>query len=384
MPEPHQTAKPKTVCFGAYELELRNAQLKKHGLRVKLQRQPAQILVLLVSQPGEVVSREQLRTYLWQEDTFVDFDHGLNNAINRIREVLCDSASSPRFIETIPKTGYRFIGELQEARASDPLLVPDPAVASVDGKLRGSLSDSEFPVRQRAEVQTPAANTLSRVMALTVVLALTLGMSGGIAKTLRPPVQSLVVLPFENLSGDPSQDYFADGMTDALITDLARIGSLQVISRTSAMHYKRSHQSLPEIARELNVDAVVEGGVVRSGGRVRISAQLIQASSDRHLWARAYDRDAREILSLQREVAESIVREIQAKMAAPGNTGDNGRETANSEAYEAVPERQILHSPARYARFRARYWIFEASNPIGSELRSRTRSSRRFLRVGWA
>ena len=346
MPEPHQTAKPKTVCFGAYELELRNAQLKKHGLRVKLQRQPAQILVLLVSQPGEVVSREQLRTYLWQEDTFVDFDHGLNNAINRIREVLCDSASSPRFIETIPKTGYRFIGELQEARASDPLLVPDPAVASVDGKLRGSLSDSEFPVRQRAEVQTPAANTLSRVMALTVVLALTLGMSGGIAKTLRPPVQSLVVLPFENLSGDPSQDYFADGMTDALITDLARIGSLQVISRTSAMHYKRSHQSLPEIARELNVDAVVEGGVVRSGGRVRISAQLIQASSDRHLWARAYDRDAREILSLQREVAESIVREIQAKMAAPGNTGGNGRETPNSEAYEAYLKGKFFtHQP---------------------------------------
>ena len=230
----------------------------------------------------------------------------------------------------------------------------------------------------------PQQQTRSERMALTVVLALTLGMSGGIAKTLRPPVQSLVVLPFENLSGDPSQDYFADGMTDALITDLARIGSLQVISRTSAMHYKRSHQSLPEIARELNVDAVVEGGVVRSGGRVRISAQLIQASSDRHLWARAYDRDAREILSLQREVAESIVREIQAKMTAPWKHRRQRAGNAKLRSLRSLPKRQILHSPARYARFRARYWIFEASNPIGSELRSRTRSSRRFLRVGWA
>ena len=171
-------------------------------------------------------------------------------------------------------------------------------------------------------------------------------MSGGIAKTLRPSVRSLVVLPFENLSGDPSQDYFADGMTDALITDLARTGSLQVISRTSATHYKGSHQSLPEIARELNVDAVVEGGVMRSGGRVRISAQLIQAASDRHLWARAYERDAREVLSLQREVAQSIVSEIRAKMAAPGNTGGSGRETANSEAYEAYLKGKFFtHQP---------------------------------------
>ncbi len=334
------------ACFGAYELDLRSGQLKKHGLRLKLQRQPAQILVLLVSQPGEVVTREQLRNYLWQEDTFVDFDHGLNNAINRIRELLCDSATTPRFIETIPKTGYRFIGEVEEVGVSNPKPLPAQVVSLADVKVGGPLLNSGASVMRGDEAQTGTIGRFGRGAALAVVLSLTLGMSGGIAKTSQPSVRSLVVLPFENLSGDPAQDYFADGMTDALITDLARTGSLQVISRTSAMHYKGSHQPLPEIARELKVDAVVEGGVMRSGGRVRISAQLIQGASDQNLWARAYERDARDVLPLQREVAQSIVTEIRAKIAAPGNTGGSGRETGNSEAYEAYLKGKFFtHQP---------------------------------------
>lgn len=331
MSEVSQSAK--SVRFGPYELDLRSAQLKKHGLRVQLQWQPAQILVLLVSQPGEVVTREQLRTCLWQENTFVDFDHDLNNAIDRIREVLCDSANPPRFIETIPKTGYRFIGEVEEVKVSNPYIPPEPALVS--DSPNGRLSDSEALAGRQDAPRSASIQRPGRAAALAVVLGLTLGMSGGIAKTLRPQIRSLVVLPFHNLSGNASQDYFADGITDALITDLARIGSLRVISRTSAMHYKGSRQSLPQIARELNVDAVVEGGVVRSGGRVRITAQLIEAASDRHLWARAYDRDAREVLSLQRELARSIVGEIQGGVTNQGKPGGSGRETPNSEAYEA-------------------------------------------------
>jgi TolB-like protein/Tfp pilus assembly protein PilF len=184
-------------------------------------------------------------------------------------------------------------------------------------------------------------------VALTIVLTVTLSLNGGIAnKTSRPPVQSVAVLPFENLSGDPSQDYLADGMTDALIGDLAGIGSLQVIARTSVMHYKNSHQPLLEIARGLNVDALVKAGVVRSGGRIRISAQLIRVSSDRARWARAYDRDVRELLPLQKEVAEGIAAEIQSKMPDPGSNGGNGRETPNSEAYDAYLKGKFLtHQP---------------------------------------
>ena len=318
---------PHTVRFGVYELNLQSAQLKKHGLRIKLQRQPAQILVLLVTKPGEVVTREQLRAHLWREDTFVDFDHGLNNAINRIRDVLCDSPSEPHFIETIPRTGYRFIGKLEEVR--EVLAFPS-TVTRIRPEAEASKGVVTRPLR------------LGRMAAFATVLGLTLGMGGGMSKASRQAIHSLVVLPFENLSGDASQDYFADGMTDSLITDLARLGSFDVISRTSAMHYKGVRTTLPEIARELNVDAVIEGGVVRSGGRVRISAQLIEASSDRHLWAHAYDRDAKEVLSLQREVVQSIVQEIQAKLAGQESERVAPRPTSNMEAYEAFLKGQFF------------------------------------------
>ena len=259
--------------------------------------------------------------------------------------MLCDSATTPRFIETIPKTGYRFIGEVEQVGVSNTQALPAQVGSLAEVPVGGPRLDSGPSVIRGDQSRTGTIGRLGRGAALAVVLSLTLGMSGGIAKTLQPPIRSLVVLPFENLSGDPSQDYFADGMTDALITDLARTGSLQVISRTSAMHYKGSHQPLPEIARELKVDAVIEGGVMRSGGRVRISAQLIQAASDRNLWARAYERDARDVLPLQHEVAQSIVNEIRAKMA-PGNPGSGGRETLNSEAYEAYLKGKFFtHQP---------------------------------------
>jgi TolB-like protein/Tfp pilus assembly protein PilF len=195
-------------------------------------------------------------------------------------------------------------------------------------------------------MQTTTANRLGRLIVLTIVLTLTLGMSGGTAKKALQPIQSVLVLPFENLSGDPSQDYLADGLTDTLINDLGKMGALQVIARTSALHCKNSQKSLLDIARELNVGALVKAGVVRSKGKIRISVQLIRATSDRHPWARTYDRDARELQSLQREVAENIVTEIQSKMPSPGNPGSAGRETPNSEAYEAYLKGKFFtHQP---------------------------------------
>jgi TolB-like protein/DNA-binding winged helix-turn-helix (wHTH) protein/Tfp pilus assembly protein PilF len=308
------------VRFGAYELDLRTAQLKKHGLRVRLQRQPAQILVLLVSQPGEVLTRDQLRIHLWRSDTFVDFDHGLNNSINRIREVLCDSAAEPHFIETIPKTGYRFIGKVEEVDAQ-------PALA--DRGLREISESTSDGLRARR-----VPHLILRVAALSTILVLTLGMGG--SKSRFPPqtIRSLLVLPFDNLSGDASQDYFADGMTDALITDLTKIKALRVISRTSSMHFKGTHKSLPEIVQELKVDGVLEGSFVRSGNQVRITAQLIEAPSDQNIWAESYDRDVSNVVRLQDDVARTVAREIAVKVTPREQSLLTSNHSVNPEAYE--------------------------------------------------
>src|SRR5882762_490204 len=233
------------VRFGSFELDLRAGELRRQGVKLKLQEQPFQILAMLLEQPGQVVTREELRSRLWPVDTFVDFDHSLNKAINKLREALGDSAETPRFIETLAKRGYRFIRDLQGS----------------PGQIR-----------------------------------------------------SLLVLPLENLSRDPDQEYFADGLTEELITKLTRIGGLRVLSRTTAMYYKGVRKPLPEIARELQVEGVVEGTVLRSGERVRISAQLIHAPTDTHLWADSYERDLRNVLTLQSEVAQAIAREVQVKL----------------------------------------------------------------------
>src|SRR5437667_10505342 len=217
-----------SVRFGAFELDQDAGELRKQGTRMKLQEQPLQMLQVLLQRPGEVVTREELQQKIWPSDTFVDFDHGINNAIKRLREALGDAAETPNYIETLPRRGYRFIGKIEHEK---------------------------------------------------------------------PKFRSLAVLPLENLSHDPEQEYFAEGLTEALITTLAKIGELRVVSRTSAMKYKgvRS-KSVPEIARELGVDRIVEGTVLRSGDRVRISAQLIDASSDTHIWAESYERNLRDEL----------------------------------------------------------------------------------------
>ena len=248
------------IRFGPFEADTRSGELRREGLKIRLQEQPFQILVILLEHAGEVVIREDLIGRLWPDNTFVDFDRGLNKAINRLREALGDSADKPRFIETLPQRGYRF-------------LAPVTAVA------RGTSSGKE----EHGPVPPPHA--------------------------LR--IDSLAVLPLENLSGDPSQEYFSDGMTDELIAAISRIKLLRVISRTSVMRYKGAHKSLAEIARELRVDAVVEGSVMRSGDRVRIITQLIYIPEDKHLWSGRYERELRDILQLQAEIAQEIASQIQ-------------------------------------------------------------------------
>lgn len=304
--------------FGVFELDLRAGELRKYGIRVRLQEQPFQVLAMLVTHPGEVVSREDLRNKLWPADTFVDFDHGLNKAVNKIRDALGDSAESPRFVETVARRGYRFLADVASPDAT-PTATPAPGVLPQ-------------PVERR--VPLPWAWTIAAALGVAA-LATLIAFRFHSANNAPAAIHSLAVLPLESLSADASQDYFADGMTDELITDLGQISALRVISRTSVMSYKRTRKPLPQIGRELGVDAVVEGTVLRSGDKVRITAQLIRAQNDQHLWAQSYVGDMRDTLSLQTRVARSIAGEIRISLTPPEETALNSAKAVNPDAYEA-------------------------------------------------
>ena len=310
----------RVLHFGVFEVDLKACEIRKHGVRLKLPEQPFQVLSVLLENPGEIVTRDELRTRLWPSDTFVDFDHGLNNAVMRLREVLGDSSENPRFVETIPRRGYRFI-----APVAGSLL---PAASAIQpheesGQVRVEAAKPE-PVEMPAEVRSKSADRpwpltgRLAVVGAGILLACLLGAAAFYRyhRTAIAPVQSksLIVLPLENLSGDKDQDYFADGMTDDLIANLAKIHSLRVISRSTAMSYKGTHKPLSQIASELNVDAVVEGTVLRVGDRVRITAELVQVSTDRHLWADTYESQLGDILALQNRVSSAIVNEIRINL----------------------------------------------------------------------
>jgi TolB-like protein/DNA-binding winged helix-turn-helix (wHTH) protein/Tfp pilus assembly protein PilF len=320
--------------FGSFEMDLRAGELRKHGVRIRLQAQPFQILGMLLERPGEVVTREELRQALWPGDTFVDFDHGLNNAINRLREALGDSAESPRFLETLPRRGYRFIAAVEAVLSSSPsnsaAQVVDSAPPTLASDKVAALPVESSKASLRARLWIAASTGAAALLVLLVSLN-TWGLRQRLlGATATRRIQSIVVLPLENLSGDPSQEYFADGMTDELITQLAQIGGLRVISRTTAMQYKGTRKSVPEIGRELHVDGIVEGTVFRSGEQVRISAQLVDSSSDQHVWAQSYERDLRDILALQKEVAGGVAHEVRANLLP----GEQPR-AVNPQAYEA-------------------------------------------------
>ena len=271
----------RVVRFGSFEVDLKAGEIRKHGRRVRLQEKPFQVLEALLERPNDLVGREELRERLWPADTFVDFDNGLNNAVNKVRRVLGDSAAAPSYIETVGRRGYRFI-------------------AAID-----------------ADMRTPPADRLGWIPAA------------------RPPVGSLAVLPLANLSGDEQEDYFCDGMTDALIAQISGIRSLRVISRQSIVRYKGSRSPMPAIARELGVDALVEGSVVRAGGRVRISVQLVHGAQDRHLWSGQWERELRDVLIVQSEIARAVADAVAATLT----TGETSRleraGNVNPIAYDA-------------------------------------------------
>ena len=313
--------------FGVFEADIRTGELTKHGKRLRLQQQPFQLLALLLERPGELVTREELSSKLWPQTT-VDFDHGLNKAIGKIREALGDSSENPRFIETVARRGYRFLADVAVVRAERPATVATDLAPLRDTGLHGRADASKSPRRPTARAWGLFG------FGLALVLAVSLSWVLYPRSHPSPAIRSLAVLPLENLSGDPAQDYFAEGMTDELITRLAQISALRVISRTSVMTYKSVRKSLPEIARELNVDAVVEGSVSRSGERIRITAQLIQVPADTHMWAQTYDQDFKDTLALQSKVARDISEQIQVTLNRQEQAALVKSRTVNPEAYE--------------------------------------------------
>jgi TolB-like protein/DNA-binding winged helix-turn-helix (wHTH) protein len=345
---------PHKIRLGDFEIDLRTAELRNNGQRFVLQGQPFQVLTLLLERPGELITREELKKKLWCSDTFVDFDHSLNKAVNRLREALHDSAEKPQYVETITRRGYRLIASIEPIEASPS---KEHVAASGAPPIVRSSSIQEH-VTEPTGLSSPVRRHFPAILGAVLVLLFSgLGLlywrdkfgpktSSGEGRLVpndrfspqtgaMAQIRSIAVLPLDNLSHDPEQEYFADGMTDALINNLSKIGALRVISRTSIIQYKATRKPLPEIARELRVDAVVEGSVQRSANQVRITVQLIDAKTDSHLWARSFDRDLNDALALESDVAQAVASEIQITLTPADVARFSGSHAVSKKAHDA-------------------------------------------------
>ena len=336
------------VRFGVFEVDLRSGELHKQGIKIKLHDQPFQVLAMLLEHPGELVTREQLHHKLWPADTFVDFDVGLNSAIKRLRDALGDSTEDPRYVETLPRRGYRFIAPVEGQKTSQP----GELSAEVTSPPLGQAGPRSISWRR---------SLLAALLVLTLAAVFFSAVRAWRGHSTGSRIRSLAVLPLENLSGDPSQEYFVDGMTDELTTNLAKIKSLRVISRSSAMQYKNARTPLAEIARSLHVDAVVEGSVVRSGDKLRITAQLIDARTDQHLWAEEYDRDMRDVMALQGEVARDIAQKIRIAVTPEERAQLTSSRRIDPEAYEAYLKGRYFWNKRTEAGIKKAIAYFEQS-----------------------
>ena len=310
--------------FNDTELDVGRYEIRRNGRALRLERLPMELLILLASRQGELVAREEVVEHLWGKGVHVDADQGINTAIRKIRLCLRDTAENPIYIQTVVGKGYRFI---------TPVTLSLTAVPVTQGERSPHLEGIDSP---NISLQHSSRSSMKKWLAMAVIVAAMAATSAWLWSAHRErqdvPIRAIAVLPLENLSADPAQDYFADGVTDELITELAKMGSVRVISRTSSMQYKHAKGNLRKIASELDVDAVVEGAVARSGNRVRITVQLIRASSDQHLWANSYERDVSDILALQTEIAASVARELRVELAIQVPAPTSPR-PLNQEAY---------------------------------------------------
>jgi TolB-like protein/DNA-binding winged helix-turn-helix (wHTH) protein/Flp pilus assembly protein TadD len=350
-PGPTSPAQSSMVRFGVYEFDRLAGELRKQGMRIRLEGQPLAILKMLLEHRGEVVSREELQKKLWPADTFVDFEHSLNAAVKRLRTALNDSPDEPRYIETLARRGYRFIAPVEVGAAQAP-----EKIAAEERSLPLISTPAVAPARFRA----------GRVWLIALVLVFVAGTGAwgwlqwrnrAKASVSGPVIRSLAVLPLDNLSAEPSQQYLADGMTEDLIGRLSMIHGLRVISRTSVMHFKNTQLSVPEIGKALNVDALVEGSVIRDGDRVRVHAQLIRAATDEHFWSEEYDRELKDVLTLQSDMAEAIAKRVEVSVTGQERALLVAARPVAPEVYESYvkaksdPENTKVHIEQRIADF---------------------------------
>lgn len=348
------TARPSQAYrFGLFEVDERRGEVRKQGLRIRVRGRPYDILLILLERHGELITRDELRARLWSSDTFVDFDHGLNAAMNRLRELLGDSAENPRFIETIPRKGYRFIapvtvmsavspGALEPAAVTD---VPSPVARSADAPAIAGIGLSPQPTADHpvpppfVALPGPAR---PRRLRLTIALALLAIAIGGLSvwrltgtRAASGAPMRIAVLPFRNLSGDPEQEFFSDGFTEEMIAELGGLepARLGVIARTTSMHYKGSATNAHDIGTELGVDYVLEGSVRREGDRVRISADLVETKGQTNLWSDSYDKKASDVIDIQKDVAMAIAHAIVPTLGIRGALSEHAA-PASFQAYE--------------------------------------------------
>ncbi|HEY6291991.1 MAG TPA: winged helix-turn-helix domain-containing protein [Terriglobia bacterium] len=357
------------IHFGPFEVDLQGGELRRHGHTIKLQEQPFRILALLLARPGQVVGREEIREKLWPPGTFVDFEHSIATAVKKLRLALADDGEIPRYIETVHRQGYRFIAPLgvtsvePGARTSADFVISGAPLTGAGAEVAGGSK----AVRRGQTPPPPRPSWWRRwwAIALAVAALVAAGYLGD--RRFSSPTQSpsgpvrLAVLPFLNLSGDPQQEYFSDGMTEALITELGRFSSLRLISRTSAMHYKGTTKTLPQIAQELNVDVIVEGSVIRSGDKVRITAQLLDAKKDQHIWAAGYERDQHDVLALQEELGRDIAREINAQLMPTSATHAHPRPPVSPEAFQSYLQGRYYYNKRTEEGVQTGLHYFEAA-----------------------
>ncbi|HTC94232.1 MAG TPA: winged helix-turn-helix domain-containing protein [Terriglobales bacterium] len=353
MAAPLQSPVPgqRVLRFAVFEADLRTFELRKFGTKISIQRQPFQVLATLLEKPGQVVTRQELQGKIWPGDTFVDFDLGLNKAIAKLRAILNDDPASPRFIETLPRVGYRFLAAVVGAPPDAPVekaILPAkqglPAIADKTVATPAPESLSSKP--QSGRRWTIYAASLLALLVAVLALYPTLHERWAQWRDVGHPFNSIAVLPLQNLSGDSGQDYFADGVTEELTTDLAKVPDLRVSSRTSVMRYKDARESLPDIAKDLKVEAIVEGSVTRIGNKVRITAQLIDARKDQHLWAESFDSEVKDILSVQDNLARAIAQKVRINLTP-------------EQAQQLVARTHVPPPEAYEAYLKGRYFFFQ-------------------------
>jgi TolB-like protein/DNA-binding winged helix-turn-helix (wHTH) protein len=367
--------------FGPFTLDLRTRELSKDGVRLRLHGIPVEVLAALVERAGDLVTRRELRERLWAEDTFVDYQNSLNSAMARLREALGDAADRPRYVETLPKRGYRFVAAVTvedampaPADTSLPfdggLTLPEQAVSTAPNEFRGvPAAGTERPAgiheaqatrpleqgAQEAVVAAPrASDGAMRIRRVAVVAAgvAALGVLLAVIPALRRPEAPaprvmLAVLPFDNMTGLPEQDYVSDGFTEEIITQLARVNPerVGVIARTTAMNYKGAGKPVAEIGRELSVDYVLEGSVRGGQGALRVTAQLIRVADQSHVWAETFDRTAASLLELERDVSAAVSRQVHA-LVGPLPSEDVPGRRPHADAYAAYLRARYYHAQA--------------------------------------